>query len=198
MRDRLNKRITSMPDLGFVPEAYLVEGAMTDPVTFGRRNQDQIKRLIETANYQLLTWEEAKPRIITAINDQDPLVRLWGLVAATSFGTEAKEIASDVEKRLVDLEPLVVIRAVEFLALLRSKGEMSLKDPLPFLYRSLQRSVSEAEALRVLNTAVFLRDHCGTEGRDRLKVNPRELQSLPRIGKSRWFKGRIEYLSKRP
>ncbi|KAA1262517.1 Arylsulfatase [Rubripirellula obstinata] len=196
MRDRLNERLVGMPDLGFVPEAYLVEDAMTDPVTFGRRNQDQIKRFIETANLQLLDWEDAKPKVITAIYDQDPLVRLWGLVAATSFGVEAKEISKDVEKRLVDLEPLVVIRAVEYFASLRSKSETSLKDPLPFLYRSLQRSISEPEALRVLNTAVFVRDHCGTDGDDRLDIDPRQLQTLPEVGKSKWVKKRIAYLSR--
>ena len=196
MRNRLTERLVEMPDLGFIPEAYLVEDAMTDPVTFGRRNRDTIERLIEVANLQLLDWKDAKPKILMAIDDQDPLVRLWGLVSATSFGEKAKEISVEVEKRLVDLEPLVVIRAVECIALLRSGGDLSLKDPRPYLYRSLQRSTSEPEALRVLNTAVFLQDHCQSESGDALKIDLKQLQMIIPVDKKSWVARRLAYLNR--
>ena len=195
MRNRLTERLVEMPDLGLIPEAYLVEDAMTDPVTFGRRNGDTIKRLIGVANLQLLDWDDAKPKILAAIGDQDPLVRLWGFVSATSFGEQAKEILVEVEKGLIDLEPLVVIRAVECIAVLRSGGDLSLRDPRPYLYRSLQRSVSEPEALRVLNTAVFLQDHCQGALGDTSKIDPKQLQLIFTIDEKSEVARRLSYLS---
>jgi uncharacterized sulfatase len=198
LRNRLTERLINMPDLGFIPEAFLIEDAMTDPVTFGRRNQDQIKRLIETANLQLMDWNDAKPKIISAIYDQDPLIRLWGTVAATSFGADAKEISDDVEKRLVDMEPLVVIRAVEYFAALASTAGSSWKDPRPYLYRSLERSVSECEALRVLNTAVFVRDHCRNSQGGQFEIDPKRLQLIIPVDEKSWVKRRLVYLRQLP
>ena len=191
LRDRLTKRLIKMHDLSFYPEAYLVEDAMTDPVSFGQRNADLITECIETVNLSLLDWKNAKPKVLAAIDDQEPLLRYWGLVAATCFDTEAKEIAGEVEKRFLDPEPLVVMRAVEYFAWLGRNGDPSLKDPRPYLYRSLSRSTNEPEALRVLNTIVFLRDHCG----DRFTIDPKELQLIIPVGPKSELVRRLDYLA---
>jgi uncharacterized sulfatase len=219
MRERLMERLVDMNDLGFIPEAWLIDGAMTDPVTFGRRNRDVIRRLIETANLQLLDWNQAKPKIIAAINDQDAMVRIWGLVSASSFasqfvnqsrqgkptGSASVEIIAEAQRRLVDLEPLVVIRAVELLSILKINAADSIPgqpipDPRPFLYRSLQRSVSEAEALRVLNTVVFVRDHCFSEmpNDDRWGIDPKQLQLIIPYDANSLIQRRMTYLLDHP
>ena len=106
------------------------------------------------------------PKLREAIASDDWLVRYWALVACSSFGNKAASLTSVIEQRLQDLEPLVVMRAVEFTAI------AGTKDPRPALYRSLQRATSESESLRLLNTAVFLNDH--TDGKfpiDVQKIN---------------------------
>jgi hypothetical protein len=93
-----------------------------------------------------------------------------------------------IERRLVDAEPLVVMRAIEFIAI--SDGP----DPLPALYRSFQRATNEPEALRLLNTAVFLNDH--TAGRYPIDVRKLSFLFEPKPG-SELFR-RLEYLGRDP
>ena len=152
MRDRLMQRLKGMPDLSFVPEALLVDEAMGSPVAFGQANKQSIGELIDTVNLSLLPVDQALPKLAEALSSDDPWVRYWAVVASASFGQRAPGLVPLVEKRLVDLEPLVVMRAVEFMAVATDK------DPRPSLYRSFQRATSEAEALRMMNTAVFLND----------------------------------------
>lgn len=166
MRQRLNERLKSMPDLSFVTETTLYDSAFDQPVVFGQQHREAIGKLIDVANLALLPWEQAEPKLRKAIASDDWLVRYWALVACSSFGNKAASLTSVIEQRLQDLEPLVVMRAVEFAAI------AGTKDPRPALYRSLQRATSESESLRLLNTAVFLNDH--TDGRfpiDVQKIN---------------------------
>lgn len=215
IRDRLTERLIEMNDLGFIPEAFLIDGAMTDPVTFGRRNHDVIKRLIQTANLQLLEWGDAKPKILAAINDQDAMVRIWGLVSATWFACafvdgklddfDTVQIIAEAQRRLVDLEPLAVIRAVECLAILGIGGtesvpDQSVPDSRPFLYRSLQRCVSQAEALRVLNTTVFVRDHCfpNYPAGQPMVIDPKQLQLIIPYDETSLIDRRLKHLNQLP
>ncbi len=155
LRSSLMTRLKSMPDLSFYPEAILIEEAMTDPVGFGQQHRATIGTYIDVANLQLVPFDQAKGQLSVAIQSDDPWMRYWALITATAFGSDAAELSDAVEKRLVDQEPLVVARACEFFA--RVGGV----DPRPNLYRSLARAVNEAEALQILNTAVFLGDHSG-------------------------------------
>ena len=190
LRDRLMQRLDEMHDLSFFPEAYLIEDAMTDPESFGRRRRDLISECLETVNLALLPWKDARRKIAFAINSQEPLVRYWGLVAATSFDDQAKEIAELVEKRLLDPEPLVVMRAAEYFAWLERSGDDTLKDPRPFLVRSLARCTNEPEALRVLNTMVFVQDHCG----DQFPIDPKELHLIIPVSPKSQLARRLNYL----
>lgn len=152
MRRRLTERLKEMPDLSFVPEALLVDAALQNPVQFGQENKKAIAELIDTVNLALMSFEDAEPKLKAALENRDPWVRYWALVACSSFGKRAASLLPLVEKRLVDLEPLVTMRAVEFVAI------TSTEDPRGSLYRSFQRATNEPEALRMLNTAVFLND----------------------------------------
>lgn len=169
MRDQLDDRLKSLPDLSFVTEAVMVDAAINNPTVFGESHSGQITKYIDTVNLALLPTEEALLGIQTALEDEDPWVRYWALVACSTLGEAAKPITSTVEKFLVDVEPLVVVRAVEFLAV------HSKVDTKPFLYRSLQRATNEPELLRMLNSIVFLKDFHGYD------VDPDQFQFLPVI-----------------
>ena len=167
MRDQLDDRLKSLPDLSFVIEAVMVDEAINNPTVFGESHSGQITKYIDTVNLALMPSEQALPGIQAALDDADPWVRYWALVACSSLGEAAKPLIPAIEKFLVDVEPLVVMRAVEYLAV------HSDIDTLPFLYRSLQRATNEPELLQMLNTIVFLHDFHGYE------VDPDKFQFLP-------------------
>ncbi|MGB7329713.1 MAG: sulfatase, partial [Rubripirellula sp.] len=171
MRGRLVQRLKSMPDLSFFPEAILVDEAMENPVAFGQAHRVEIANLIDVANLALLPWDQAKPKLTAAVNSNDPWTCYWGLIAASSFGKTAAAILPDATNQLQHAEPLVVARAVEFVAI---AGD---QDPRPFLYRSLQRATSEIETLPILGTAVYLNDHAN--GRFPIDVNQIQLSFKP-------------------
>ncbi|WP_182865995.1 sulfatase-like hydrolase/transferase [Rhodopirellula sp. JC639] len=167
MRDQLDDRLKSLPDLSFVIEAVMVDAAINNPTAFGESHSGHITRYIDTANLALLPIEEALPGIQAALDDEDPWVRYWALVACSTLGEAAKPLTSTIEKFLLDVEPLVVMRAVEFLAV---HSDVETK---PSMYRSLERATNEPELLRMLNTIVYLRDVHGYE------VDPERFQFLP-------------------
>ena len=155
MRNEMTTWMKSLPDLSFMTEVYLIEGGLNDPIAFGQENRAAIERYIDIANYAVQPFDSVKPMLMSALSDDDPLVRYWAIVAALGIGEDAASLVGDIERRLVDLEPFVVARAIEFVAMHDPGG----KDPRPFLYRSLNRTANEAEALLILRAARFLQDH---------------------------------------
>lgn len=176
MRGRLTDRLRSMPDLSFATEIYLFEGLLSDPVGFGEQNAADIGRYIDTVNLGLQPLASVEPLLLSALEDADPLVRHWAIVAASSMGPEAESLLPVIERRLVDLEPFVVARAVEFCAMHQGK------DPRPYLYRSLNRAITEPEAMWVLRSAIYLKDH--TDGQYPLDMSRGKLQVLKVDAKS--------------
>lgn len=169
MRDRLMQRLRSMPDLSFMTEIYLSEEGLADPLRYGQEHAADISRYIDTVNLCLRPFDEVQSLLASAIDDADPLVRHWAIVAATSMGDDAAPLLPQIQSKLTDVEPFIVARAVEFVGLMGGETDESLnsdpsvyaKDPRPYLYRSLNRSLSEAEMLSVLRAAVLLQDHSG-------------------------------------
>ena len=155
MRNELTQWMKSLPDLSFMTEVYLTEGGLNDPVAFGQENRAAIERYIDIANYAVQPFDSVQPMLMSSLTDDDPLVRYWAVVAALGIGDDAAPLAGDIARRLVDLEPFVVARAIEFTAIHDPGG----KDPRPFLYRSLNRTANQAEALLILRAAKFLQDH---------------------------------------
>jgi uncharacterized sulfatase len=153
MRDQLDDRLKSMPDLSFLTEAEVVGAAISNPTAYGQSHSGQISRLIDTVNLALLPPEEALPALDAALQSEDPWQRYWALVACSTLGEAAKPLEGQIEELCVDVEPLVVMRAVEYLAVY-GESEMSR-----YVYRSLQRGTNEPEVLRMFNTIVYLHDY---------------------------------------
>jgi HEAT repeat protein len=154
-----------MPDLSFYPESYLVENALEDPVEFGRSHAEEIARLVDVADLSLLPFTDARAELEKALASSNPWERYWALIVCSCFGNEAKEVVPRAAERLEDPEPMVRVRAAEFL------GIVGTMDPRPTLYEVLNTTDSPVEAQLTFNTAAFFHDRTP----DRL---PFEVQKL--------------------
>lgn len=183
MRKRLAKKVQSLPDLSFFPESYLVENAFNTPVTYGKNHRKEIKKLVVIADLSLLPFEKAKVKIENALYSSDPWHRYWGLIVCSSFGESASSFI-DRAKMLAkeDLEPLVRVRAAEFL------GLIGAEDPRPTIMSVLKHVESGPEANLILNTATLLND--GKPGY-KFSISPDDL--TPTARKFGDAKRRLEY-----
>ncbi len=153
MRSRLAARVKGMPDLSFFPESELAKKAFDNPVKFGLRQKARIAKLVDTADLSLVPFAKASGKIAESLGSKDPWQRYWGLIVCSCFGKQAggfveraKLIAAD------DAEPLVCVRAAEFLAL------TGAANPQKVLMDVLASAEHPLEALLTLNTVVLLRD----------------------------------------
>jgi len=153
LRASLDQRLKSMPDLGFYPENFLANHAAENPVQFGQEHRQEIAKLVDIANLQLVAASSAIPDIQNALESDLAWARYWGIISATVHGQSAKQVKEKIDQLSQDdPENLVRVRAAEYLALVY--GE----DVGPQLRQSLQRSRSATEANLILNTVVLLQD----------------------------------------
>lgn len=154
LRGRLLRRVKQLPDLSFLPESELdKQGALADPVGFGSRHKDWIGRLADTADLALKPFAGAAVGIEAALASRDAWQRYWALIACSCFGKQAKRFTEAARKLAAGHnEPLVRVRAAEFLALIGAA------DPRPVLMDVLATAEHPLEALLTLNTVVMLRD----------------------------------------
>ena len=153
LRGRLTARVKGMPDLSFFPESELAKKAFGNPVRFGQQQKERIARLVDIADLALLPFADASNRIKDALASEDPWARYWGLIVCSCFGKEADAFVAHATKiAAADAEPLVRVRAAEFLALIgAAKPQEVIMDVLATAEHPL-------EALLTLNTLVLLRD----------------------------------------
>ncbi|MEL7120111.1 MAG: sulfatase [Bacteroidota bacterium] len=153
LRNKLQQKIKSWPDLSFYPESYLLEKAWDNPLSFGQKNKAEINRLIDVADLSLLPFKEAKEGIAQALNSSNRWERYWGLIVCSTFGKQAAIFYDQArELSITDNENLVRMRAAEFLALTEAD------DPVMVLTNCLKNAQSHAEANLILNTVVLLKD----------------------------------------
>lgn len=179
LRMSLTNRVKQLPDLSFFPESFLVEQAVSNPITFGAENKKQIAQLVDIANYSLMDWPEAKPKIEEALKSPNRWERYWAAIVCGTFGKVAQPLAPQVQERLQDEELLVRVRAAEFL------GAIKAVDPRPALYRVLKESQSPVTTLIALNAIVYLQDHHGYE----FEIKPKEISA-----KDSLVQRRLDYL----
>ncbi len=153
MRGRLTARVKGMPDLSFFPESELAKKAFDNPVKFGRQQKGRIARLVDTADLALVPLADASGGIAEALGSKDPWQRYWSLIVCSCFGKEADRFVAKAKRIAADDdEPLVRVRAAEFLALIGAA------DPQEVLMDVLATAEHTLEALLTLNTIVLLRD----------------------------------------
>ena len=157
LRKRLADRVAAMPDLSFFPESVMVAEALDDPIAFGRKHKAEIGRLIGVAELAVLPFDEAEAKLIAAIDSDDPWQRYWALTDCAVFGEKAKPLVDKAKAALNDQQPLVRLRAAEFLAI------VGAADPRPTLLDILKTSDSYLVAAITLNSVAYLRDSKGYE-----------------------------------
>lgn len=159
LRSELQQQVKSLPDLSFFPEPVLLEKALANPVEFGAANREQIAALVDIADLSLQPFDAARDALTAALHSDSPWERYWGLIACSAFAEEAEPFAAQAQQLAAeDAEPLVRVRAAEFL------GLIGAADPRPFLLAALRLAKSPTEANLMLNTAALLED--GSTGSD--------------------------------
>ncbi len=152
MRDRLNQKLGEINDLSFYPESYMVKHALKDGIAYGHSHTDEIQFLLQTANLALQPFEKVENKIEQALNHKSPLVRYWALTVCSSFGAKASLFLRNAELLMMDPDPLVKVRAAEFLALTKNI------DPRPTFYEVLNGDHGDLVSLITLNSAVLFHD----------------------------------------
>ncbi|MEM9021988.1 MAG: sulfatase [Planctomycetota bacterium] len=187
LRGRLREQLESMPDLSFIPEPLMLMnfGEFESPAEVGRLMQRQIAGYLDIADLQLMPYDQAKPELVEVLQLGQVPKLYWGIIAATSFGTDSAELIPLVEAIAGNAseEPLLLARAAEFIAL---TGTNSGLDPASLLNQALTKSRSAMEALLVLNSAALL--HETVEG---FAIDPQVPEAYR---ENRWVKDRMEYL----
>lgn len=154
MRQKLNRKLSAINDLGFFPESTLVDEVTEPFVSFGKSQTKILDRCIQVANLAAIGRPDAATleQLKAAIQDDNALIRHWGFVVAASLGKSASELR-DVAAKAASADPSIVnrIRAWEFLGML---GE----DPLPSLTTLVSETDSPTVALIGMQSIVLFRD----------------------------------------
>jgi arylsulfatase A-like enzyme len=157
MREELGAVQEAWPDLSYFPESILASEAAGDPVAFGEARRDEIVRLKEVADLALLPFGEARGEIEEVLRGGGAWERWWALAACGSFGAEAAGLEELVRANLEHEHVLVRGRAAEVL------GVLGLGDPRPVLLEALGAADDALDALVLLQSVVYVRDHLGLE-----------------------------------
>ena len=166
LRNRLRKKVVAINDLSLYPESHQVHNMLDDPIGFGVAHRDEIAHLHAISALALAPPTTALGKLKAHLLSKNPWHRYWACQAVSLIGPAAKPISGEIAACLTDPHPMVRLRAAECLAVLKTTSP----DPLPVLYDVLNTVPSETEALLVLNTFVYLRDHRG------LAIDTRRLQ----------------------
>jgi N-sulfoglucosamine sulfohydrolase len=134
MRKALDTWILEVGDLGFLPEAEMLErskGAPPFETARDPRKYDQ-ERILGAANLAIQKKPEHLPRLIEMLDDEDSAVRYWAAVGCRVLGRDALPAIEKLRSRLKDTASSVRIVAAEILAKYNDPEEslLVLKDML--------------------------------------------------------------------
>ncbi|MDU0356435.1 sulfatase [Paraglaciecola aquimarina] len=169
LRNMLQKEVKSWPDLGFYPESELVSQQTTQDLTavgFGQISKSAIAKLIDIADLQLLTYQQAKPQLTQYLSSTNQWQRYWALIGLTSFGQQAAEFSQQIQQLANNDDSLhVKARAIEFLGLNKVIDPVG---PLSDLIASTDNFYQQLELLNIATNlheqvnAVFIRPAVNT------------------------------------
>ena len=186
MRIELREALQAMPDLSFYPEAVLARKALADPVAFGEARRHQIRALSELADLQCIDFQAASGELANAIQSSCSMTRYWGWMGAAAFGSEAQAWVPEAKEALAnDTDPLVRLRALEFLAQLEP-----LEMVVP-LTEMIKQTTCSMEQLTFLQTAAWLQL---IEPAVRFDVGEKDLRSGSKLMET-LLSIRLDYLS---
>ncbi len=152
LRGDMNSYLLDKCDLGFFPETIIHEEAMENPATYGEKNKKRIKRFMEVADLQRLSFDEAKKSLVRALDSDDAVEVWWGLSTSAAFGEDAKSLKSKAESLLNHERSFVRSRAMLFLSML---GDTFTPAELKALFADCRK---DAERLIVLNDFTIMEE----------------------------------------
>ena len=152
LRELLQAKVKSLPDLSFYPESFLVDNVLDNPVEYGQTHKAEIAKLIAIADLSLIPFPKAKPAIEAALASDDSHKKYWALITCSAHGKAALPLKEKINALLTDKDLLVRTRALEFLCLHDDSSSAGK------LVNWLGESDSPVETLLMLNTAVLLKD----------------------------------------
>ncbi len=186
LRALLAERVKSLPDLSMYPESFLVDKAFSNPTEFGHAHKAEISNLVDIADLSVISFAEARSKLSNALSSDNPWERYWALIACTTHQEPAGEFSGQIKRMAqVDSEPLVRVRAAEFLAIVESKP------PQAVITEVLAATESGVEAGLILNTLTLLQD-----GKPGFKFDISIDQLMPSVRSNDAVQRRFEYLSK--
>jgi N-sulfoglucosamine sulfohydrolase len=152
MRKALDMWVYEVRDLGFLPEAEMLErskGAPPFETALDFRKYDQ-KRIVGSANMAIQKKPEHVPRLIEMLDDEDSAVRYWAAVGCQILEGEASPAFEKLRSKLKDPAPSVKIVAAAILAKYSDPNE-----PLLVL-RNLLYHPDEKVRLQSINAVDYL------------------------------------------
>lgn len=152
LRSLARKKSEQISDLSFLPESVLVTEAIDNPVGYGKKNRDRLIKLMTTADLAVDQSDNASQALISALSDEDELVRYWAVTAQAARQFD-NEIMVKIREMVQDKSTLVRWRALEYLGI---HGAM---DPFPGLIQLINSSKDPVEVLQLMNTLVFFKDN---------------------------------------
>lgn len=184
MRRALQQKVKALPDVGFFPEPVFLRESGGDGEAFGRKNRDQISKLVGIADLQLHPFPEVKPQIKKALSSKVPMERYWALITCSAFGEQAAPFYEQAKAMAhQDTNRLVRTRAAEFL------GLTAQENPMPILADVLNETTDPDEANLICNTVVLLRD-----GKPGYEFDPASVSSAPWVNDKGLVDHRRSYL----
>ncbi|QCX40324.1 sulfatase [Aureibaculum algae] len=187
LRNKLIVWEKGMPDLSFYPEFYLIKNAFDNPVAFGQAHKKQIKDYRTTANWMLLDYKKAAPKIKEGLQSKDPWKRYWSIIVCSSFADKAKSFIPEIkmiEKN--DTELINKVRAAEFLGLIK------VKNPSKVMLDALYATKDATEGLLILNSITLLNSF--DYGFD-FEIEPTKIQAI--VQQDKLVQERLNYLKKK-
>ncbi|WP_440875314.1 sulfatase-like hydrolase/transferase [Thalassotalea sp. PLHSN55] len=156
LRQQLQQQLKSWPDLGFYPESEIVESALSDPIAFGRKHKSDIAKLISIADLQLMSFEQAKPALMDALNSDNSWQQYWALITLSYFNQQASTVKADVYALLASsTNSQVKGRAIEFLTIVDNY------DPVAPMRQVIANAHNNIERVALLNIAAYLHEKTG-------------------------------------
>lgn len=153
MRTKLSKKVKEVNDLSFYPESYMIDNALLDPISFGKKRSDEIAKLVDISDLALLSFQEAENQLKDILSSGTEWEKYWACLVAAKFGGQAKSLHAFLPDLLKHPNLMVQLRAVEAWALI------SQMNPMPKLIEITNASQSRIEVLLTLNSVTFFRDH---------------------------------------
>lgn len=195
LRGELKNKLMLMPDLGFFPESFLVSNKNLIPKPFIQKNKTEIHQLIAIADLALLPFDQAKNKLLAALNAKQAWRRYWAMNVAIGFGEQAKELSAKIKNIAFSDEHIINRgRAIQFLALIIQRNPVSDFTSL------INKAPTVIDVLYLLNMATQLHDIKGY----RFDIDLLAKWNKP-LGKDLitkkdmnnrlyWLKARIDYL----